>query len=65
MRKTKKIESILKTSDKDLFKIKRLKMPLPEEAKDLSKRQMRNMQREDNGAEAEGEKRKDNLHSLL
>ena len=33
LRKTKKIESILKTSDKELFKIKHLKMPLPDEAK--------------------------------
>jgi len=33
LRKTKKIESILKTSDKDLFKIKHVKMPLPDEAK--------------------------------
>jgi len=32
-RKIKKIESILKTSDKDLFKVKRMKMSLPEEAK--------------------------------
>jgi len=32
-RKTKKIESILKTSEKDLFKVKHLKASLPEEAK--------------------------------
>lgn len=33
LRKTNKIESILKTSDKDLFKIKHVEMPLPDEAK--------------------------------
>lgn len=32
-RKAKKIESILKASDKDLFKIKHLKIPLPDEAR--------------------------------
>lgn len=32
LRKSKKIESILKTSDKDLFKISRIKISLPDEA---------------------------------